>query len=194
LESKGGEEGKALVKAFRDADTVTHYNRGGGYEVEDQITITITTDGNGGGGYMGGLDFSLSDSVLINSNETDSLVHAGQLGHEIVHLTQDDAMDKILGISSGSLHDEIDAYDVQSNIYNNMGLGGNDHGTVAYAAEIASYKNKSAEEILSSSWATAKGQYDTFSLFDGGNRKFDNWLYLQKPSIRPLPLHLFHGN
>ncbi|MFT3893677.1 MAG: hypothetical protein QM730_18770 [Anaerolineales bacterium] len=121
LEEKGGKEGQALVKAFRAADTAHHYDRGGGYDEEDRITITIEEEG-GGGGYLGGLNFSLSAYVMNNSNETDSLVHSGQLGHEIVHLTQDDIMDRMLNMSSGSLYDEIDAYDVQSKIYKNMGL------------------------------------------------------------------------
>jgi len=180
LEEKGGKEGQALVKAFREADVASACPRGSGqcYEVKDQITITID-NGGGGGGYSGGLNFSLSKDLFNDANETDSLVHAGQLGHEIVHLTQDDPLDRLLGQHSGSLYNEIDAYDVQSKIYENMGLTKVSHGTVEYAAEAASLKDKSPKEILSSRWARAQDQYDGFPLRSGGNRRFDDWRYLK---------------
>ncbi len=192
LQEKGGEEGQALVEAFRVADGVSRYGRGGGYDKKDQISITVV-QGDGSAAYLGSLNFSITAGLLDQAGDIDTLVNTGQFGHEIVHLTQDDPMDRILGISSGSLQDEIEAYAVQSEIYESMGLGPSDHGTVAYAFEVGSYVDESAESILSSRWAKAKGQYDNFPLFDGGNRQFDNWWYIKKPVIKPLPLHLFHG-
>ena len=186
LQEKGGKEGQALVDAFRVADTIAIHGRGGGYVLEDQISINIV-EGDGNAGYLGGSDFSITAGLLNNSGEIDRLVNVGQFGHEIVHLTQDDLMDRLLGISSGSLHDEMDAYDVQSKIYKNMGLTTGDHSTIAYAAEVASYKDKSAEEILSSNWAKAKDQYSTFPLFSGGNRGFDNFWYLELPKRLDSP-------
>jgi hypothetical protein len=151
LEEKGGEEGQALVKAFRDADTVDYgCGKGGCIKYKDQITITIEENlGNAVAAYQttitGDHKYSVTAGMMNATGET-QLVSAGSFGHEIRHQTQG-------WFKMGTILSELEAYDTQSTLYQNMGVGSSKNTNVLTAKEIARYKYESEEEIMNSNWA-----------------------------------------
>lgn len=104
-----------------------------------------------------------------NSDDETELVHAGMFGNEIVHLTQ-----HLEGTGPGSLYNEIEAYNVESKIFKNLGLTEN-NSVVKDAAYVASSNGSSAEEIMNSGWANQ--QHNSFPLTNKSIRFFDDLKY-----------------
>ncbi len=152
LQEQGGEEGQALVEAFRDGDTATHCYRGGKcVEVKDQITI-IVRDSLGGAraryteNILGTKNYFVS-AEMMNASGVLQLVHAGAFGHEITHQTQGYAqLETVLA--------ELKAWNVQWQLYENMSISTLDYYDVNTAREIAPYMYESEDEIMESRWAT----------------------------------------
>ena len=156
LWEKGGEEGRALVEAFRSADTVDYgCRRGGCIKYEDQITITIEDDlgedvvASYQTTITGNHNYSLT-ADMMNATGDAQLVAAGSFGHEIHHQTQG-------WFKMGTILSELDAYETQSTLYKNMGIGSSDNSNVLISNDIAGYKYKSEEEIMGSAWAKKYG-------------------------------------
>ncbi len=174
LETKGGKEGQALVDAFRKADTISRCGRGGCIELTDQISITDEEDlGSAVAQYqttiLGDDDYVVTANMMNGTGEQ-QLVSVGSFGHEIVHQTQGwFRMETVLS--------ELEAWDTQDKLYENMGLASSSDSNVNAANEIASYKYESEEVIMNSNWAK----------YNYGNLPFTN-IFTPKwhPSIYPL--------
>jgi hypothetical protein len=168
---QGGQQGQALVQAFREADTVTRCGRGGCHQINDQVTITIT-EGGQAGQYDGrrGNTFKFGSGLFTYSNDKQKLVSAGVVAHEIVHLTQNTK-----GTGPFNLHAEIDAHSIQAQLYEKWGLTQADGGPVTVAETIGGFKDKSDEEIMNAPWAV--NEYRAFPLNEGGWRVYDDWKY-----------------
>jgi len=166
LETKGGQEGKDLAAAFRAADNPTSCapHPGGVCTTKhDQVTVYVVEGEALGGavaqyGYAGTGTIAISEGMFHrpDANNVDDLVNTGFFGHEIVHMQQDPF--------SHSLVSEIEAYDIQYRLYQNMGIGDRtDLPAVRGAKYVASYKGRSYYDILHSPWAT--GNYADYPLF-----------------------------
>jgi len=181
LVEEGGEEGKALVDAFRNADTVACKGRMACTPMKDQISITIVNVIENEGqptnataqftSNFFGVDQYLMTVAVMGE---EPLITAAKFGHETVHLTQ--------GLQGGTLLAELEAWHIESQIYANMGLSSSSNSNVITANIIASYIYESKEEIENSDWAYQYGL--PFS-----NIFTPKW----RPSIRPprpvIPQH-----
>ncbi len=173
LKTNGGEAGKELAREFRRRDK------------EDEITITISNNVSAAQYGTGNEsnNFTVSSWMMGETDETHDLYNAAVFGHEIVHLKQDHDVLGIVttGTAPGTLMGEVEAYDVESTLFINMGLPENENLTVKErklireTIGIGSYKNKRREDILGSGWAY--NQYADYPIVRGDKwtpRKYQN--------------------
>jgi RHS repeat-associated protein len=117
----GGDIGNELYNVFQIGDNRV-YCKGDSYcgITSDVIRVEIVDEISSGGNmeYNGSWVFRIQASLLNNSMDSDiqKQVLAGALGHEIRHLEQTQ-------LFTACILAEIDAFDVQKKIYENMGIG-----------------------------------------------------------------------
>lgn len=156
LQEKGGEEGKKLVSAFRNADEGIYCSHSSVpcTRVEDQISITIVdtikdvsgkdTDTVAQYGTNGVNTFTITAELMqMPDAASDSdLAVVGAFGHEIDHMAN--------GPYSGTLLGEIHAYNTQDKLYNNMGINDSNNSYVNIAKEFGALLGASKGDVYAS--------------------------------------------